>query len=325
MFYIYILLLTNNKYYVGRSTTPQQRIDTHIDGKGAQWTQLHPPVDILDVIKTDDPFDEDKYTKITMCKYGIDNVRGGSYCQINLSPDQKQLLETELRTAQSECYKCGSPDHFVKKCTPPSPASVQEPTPITTSVLNMYPNIAYGTSDYDRTPLQNAVTKMNNGLTHIKPQTAPSMSPIYTSVRRIHDILDEDTLGYLIHNVDKLRLLFTEVVITDTHHNYESMVRNNKLLMDTKGACILMKDMCVIIVDESYPEHIDKFIVNKTKYYYPSEKLQQSCIRVVGRKPDTYTPKWHSLFDTIVAINMDRYYKYQEFKRNMELYKSLEQ
>lgn len=47
---------------------------------------------------------------------GIINVRGGSYSQIELSPEQKNLLQTELRSAQNQCINCGKNNHFVKDC-----------------------------------------------------------------------------------------------------------------------------------------------------------------------------------------------------------------
>ena len=84
-FWLYVLELENNKYYVGiTSKTPEKRMQQHIGGfLGAKWTKKHKPVRIL---KTEDlgfiSFNdaekyENKIVRQYIKKYGIDNVRGG--------------------------------------------------------------------------------------------------------------------------------------------------------------------------------------------------------------------------------------------------------
>ena len=51
-----------------------------------------------------------------MVKYGINNVRGGTYCSIKLSSAEKETLEKEIRGAQDCCFKCGDKTHFAKDC-----------------------------------------------------------------------------------------------------------------------------------------------------------------------------------------------------------------
>ena len=48
--------------------------------------------------------------------YGIDNVRGGSYCQVNLNAEQRKLLETELNSVDNKCYNCHKIGHMAAKC-----------------------------------------------------------------------------------------------------------------------------------------------------------------------------------------------------------------
>lgn len=78
--YIYILSLMHNCFYVGRTKNISSRPLEHWDtGNGAKWTQLHPPVKILAIIKATFREEEDMWTKKLMAHYSIHQVRGGSY------------------------------------------------------------------------------------------------------------------------------------------------------------------------------------------------------------------------------------------------------
>ena len=61
--------------------------------------KINYPIKIIETITNCDNFDEDKYVKIYASKYGIDNVRDGSYSKIYLDNDHKKLLNNELRVA----------------------------------------------------------------------------------------------------------------------------------------------------------------------------------------------------------------------------------
>jgi hypothetical protein len=112
---IYTLELENGKYYVGRTNVPKQRILKHFQEEGSKWTKLHKPVRILSQVKGDE-FDEEKYTLIAMENYSIDNVRGGSYCKIELPQHEKDKALQTIRSITDKCYKCGKKGHFAKDC-----------------------------------------------------------------------------------------------------------------------------------------------------------------------------------------------------------------
>lgn len=113
---IYVLKLENNKYYVGRSKNFQKRIDTHFNGKGSAWTIRYKPIDVLKIIPDVDNFDEDKYTLMYMNQYGIDNVRGGSFCQEQLSEECKFFIKKILLNATDKCFVCGDDTHYANTC-----------------------------------------------------------------------------------------------------------------------------------------------------------------------------------------------------------------
>jgi cellular nucleic acid-binding protein len=117
MVHIYILKLSNGKWYIGKTTNLDRRVDEHINGNGAEWCKIHPMIGVEESYPDSDDFDEDKYVKKYMSLYGIDNVRGGSYSQINLSIEQQNLLKSEIFGATNKCFSCGSNDHFINECT----------------------------------------------------------------------------------------------------------------------------------------------------------------------------------------------------------------
>jgi predicted GIY-YIG superfamily endonuclease len=113
---IYILKLNDKKYYVGKTKDLEKRFMEHINGNGSTWTKKHKPIEIEKVIKDASPFDEDKFVKEYMSKYGIENVRGGSYVKEVLDEKDINTLQNEIRNATDCCTKCGNKGHFVKDC-----------------------------------------------------------------------------------------------------------------------------------------------------------------------------------------------------------------
>lgn len=113
---IYILKLQNNKYYVGKSNNIEMRFQQHLSGKGSTWTKIYKPISIEKIISNASTFDEDKFVKEYMSKYGIDNVRGGTYVSEELEEIQRYNLQKEIWGAKDLCTKCGRKGHFIKEC-----------------------------------------------------------------------------------------------------------------------------------------------------------------------------------------------------------------
>lgn len=142
--YVYVLQLEGDKYYVGRSNVPHNRILQHDDGKGSEWTKLHKPKSVLAIYPHCDGFDEDMHVKRAMLKYKIENVRGGAYCQPELSLPTMTYLDREILAATDRCYECRKTGHFARECptraTPLPPRQETTPVPMPTSIPLPHPD-----------------------------------------------------------------------------------------------------------------------------------------------------------------------------------------
>lgn len=113
---IYILLLEGNKYYVGVTTNIERRLEEHRKGEGSEWTKQHKFAHFMGTKPLTHPLDEDNEARKLMMVCGVDNVRGGSYSNVVLSPEQKATLEREITHAKNACLKCGELGHYAKNC-----------------------------------------------------------------------------------------------------------------------------------------------------------------------------------------------------------------
>jgi hypothetical protein len=117
MVYIYVLKLENNKYYIGKTNNPTFRLENHFSSNGSAWTKKYKPIKVEELIHNCDDYDEDKYTKIYMDKFGISNVRGGSYSSVNLDEKTINHLQRMSNGTNNNCFICGLNGHFANKCT----------------------------------------------------------------------------------------------------------------------------------------------------------------------------------------------------------------
>jgi hypothetical protein len=116
MVYIYILKLQSNKFYVGKSNNIKFRLNNHFQSNATAWTSKYRPIKVLKTIPDCDDYDEDKYTLKYMNKYGIDNVRGGSFCRINLTDETHNTIQRMITGTNNKCFNCNEIGHFAKDC-----------------------------------------------------------------------------------------------------------------------------------------------------------------------------------------------------------------
>jgi len=134
---VYVLQLQNGKFYVGKSQDPMKRIHEHMAGGGSAWTSLHPVANVVSIAPATSDFSEHEQTLKCMREHGIDNVRGDSFCTINLPDDQRRTLELILAHSKNLCFNCHQPGHLAVACpapaeprndeVPPQKASAAEP------------------------------------------------------------------------------------------------------------------------------------------------------------------------------------------------------
>lgn len=135
--YTYLLKLRRGKYYVGSTTNPKSRFQQHLKGGrfGAAWTTKHKPVTLVNARRVPPTLTprqaEDRRVKREMKKFGIANVRGGSYSQVKLTKEtskglrgtifKKKRLTAHCKQIETwheagACVKCGSKRHWAHQC-----------------------------------------------------------------------------------------------------------------------------------------------------------------------------------------------------------------
>ena len=114
---LYILRLKQGKYYVGTTSKDvTDRLQEHMSGRGSAWTKKYKVLKLEKTIENCDKYDEDKWTKIYMDRHGIENVRGGSYCEMSLNAESINCISREVNHANDRCLYCNKPGHFIRDC-----------------------------------------------------------------------------------------------------------------------------------------------------------------------------------------------------------------
>jgi GAG-polyprotein viral zinc-finger len=130
---IYVLLLQENKFYVGFTERPiEVRLREHANGS-TEWTKLYHIVRLL-LYQPGGKEEENKMTLTMMEKYGWCNVRGGKWCRVEMQSCPRALLERQRlklpqllrqnqpiccqsnRNMNNGCSRCGRSSHTASNC-----------------------------------------------------------------------------------------------------------------------------------------------------------------------------------------------------------------
>lgn len=106
MWFVYVLALENNKYYVGRTNNVNSDIERHKAGEFCEFTRINKPMNSFEFDVSTSTFDEDCMVKKYMSTDGINNVRGGSYSSLELTCGQIMSLQRELMYAANKKLIC---------------------------------------------------------------------------------------------------------------------------------------------------------------------------------------------------------------------------
>lgn len=103
-FYTYVLQLQEGKFYVGNTDNIYTRLLDHtlMTPSSSLWVKHYGPVErVVEVARNSGKHDEHYKTLQYMTMFGWDNVRGSSYCKVQMF-NPPEALKTFSRTREGE-------------------------------------------------------------------------------------------------------------------------------------------------------------------------------------------------------------------------------
>jgi hypothetical protein len=98
MVYVFVLLLENRNFYIGTTNHHNFKIEHLSSMQQPDWIKIHKPIRVQNIIPNCTVEDADKYTLKYMKKYGMLNVRGGSYSSHKLDEPIKNKIKKMIET-----------------------------------------------------------------------------------------------------------------------------------------------------------------------------------------------------------------------------------
>lgn len=117
---VYILELEDGRVYVGSSRDVPRRVVQHSVGSGSAYTRTYPPTGVqlprLGNVEGDGDAAERDETLRYMMLRGIPYVRGWKFCRVDMTPEEFDEAESNIRELFDLCRKCGYKGHFCTHC-----------------------------------------------------------------------------------------------------------------------------------------------------------------------------------------------------------------
>ena len=115
-YYIYVLQLVDDRYYIGRTGNILRRIEEHFTGVGSIYTIKYKPIKVIEVTEELSTQDERNKTLEVMSKYGWQKVRGACWCSLEINkPKEKyniynnkcyDIIFTDIDFEIIQLYNC---------------------------------------------------------------------------------------------------------------------------------------------------------------------------------------------------------------------------
>ena len=117
---VYVLELARGRVYVGKSGNVPLRRVKHEQGEGSAFTKAFKPTGVMlprlgNVEGCGDAAERDETLRYMFMK-GIQNVRGWKYTQVNMTSQEEEEAEDNIRELFDLCRRCGMPGHFRNVC-----------------------------------------------------------------------------------------------------------------------------------------------------------------------------------------------------------------
>jgi predicted GIY-YIG superfamily endonuclease len=115
--YFYILLLENKKYYIGWSCNIRQEVKRHFYSCQSRWTSKYKAIELVDVYEArffDGNKEIDEITLKYFTKFGVENVRGGSFLNLDVGVVKNQLSTKYPEFNMDKNYKPISKEKLLK-------------------------------------------------------------------------------------------------------------------------------------------------------------------------------------------------------------------
>lgn len=90
---MYVLACEDDCFYVGKTEDLSRRMEAHMEGEGARWTEKHPPINYFEVLPNIEAEQLDVVEKETTIdyakKFGGEKVRGWCWTRVDRGvPDE---------------------------------------------------------------------------------------------------------------------------------------------------------------------------------------------------------------------------------------------